>query len=460
MPDRHARAWKRPADAAPMVPKRRNGVSYAATVAEAPTGIRERVTKKLYIRIVLYCFVLFIINYLDRVNVGFAALQMNEELGLTPKIFGFGAGIFFLGYMAFEVPSNLILHKVGPRIWIARIMVTWGIISCAMAFTAGPTSFYILRFLLGVAEAGFAPGILLYLTYWFPAKERGRAVAGFMTATVLSSVIGAPLSGWLISGTHDWLGFSGWQWMFLLEGLPAIILGVVTFFYLIDRPEDDRRWLSTEERGWLIAELRKEQATVSSHGMEDFRAIFKDARVWLLTLVYMCNGIAIYGVVLWLPQIVKSIGGLSNVQTGLVSAIPFVFAAIGLIVIARSSDRTGERKLHTAFSGLLGGLFLAASAFAPSPIIGLVLLCCSAFVLWATLGVFWTLPTQFLTGAAAAGGLAAINGFAQLGGFFGPSLVGWVREGTGSFTYALLALAVFPVIGCFICLSLKARRDS
>jgi ACS family tartrate transporter-like MFS transporter len=431
----------------------------SATLADAAPGIRSRVMTKLYKRIVLYCFVLFIVNYLDRVNVGFAALQMNEEIGLTPRIFGFGAGIFFLGYMAFEIPSNLILHRVGPRIWIARIMVTWGIVSCAMAFTAGPWSFYILRFLLGVAEAGFAPGVLLYLTYWFPAKERGRAVAGFMTATVLSSVIGAPLSGWLIGTTHNWMDLSGWQWMFLLEGAPAIILGVGTFFYLVDRPEQDTRWLSPDEKSWLVAELRTEQNTHAKHSMDEFRAIFRDARVWLLTLVYMCNGIAIYGVVLWLPQIVKSIGGLTNFQTGMVSAIPFIFAAIGLIVIARSSDRTGERKRHTAFSGLMGGVFLAASAFAPTPVTGLILLCCSAFVLWATLGVFWTLPTQFLTGAAAAGGLAAINGFAQIGGFFGPYLVGWVRESTGSFTMALLALAVFPIIGCFVCLSLKARRD-
>jgi MFS family permease len=338
-------------------------------------------------------------------------------------------------------------------------MVTWGIVSCAMAFTAGPWSFYILRFLLGVAEAGFAPGVLLYLTYWFPAKERGRAVAGFMTATVLSSVVGAPLSGWLIGTTHNWMDFSGWQWMFLLEGAPAIILGVVTFFYLVDRPEQDTSWLTADEKSWLVAELRTEQNTHAKHSMDEFRTIFRDARVWLLTLVYMCNGIAIYGVVLWLPQIVKSIGGLTNFQTGIVSAIPFIFAAIGLIVIARSSDRTGERKRHTAFSGLMGGVFLAASAFAPTPVTGLILLCCSAFVLWATLGVFWTLPTQFLTGAAAAGGLAAINGFAQIGGFVGPYLVGWVRESTGSFTMALLALAVFPIIGCFICLSLKARRD-
>lgn len=249
--------------------------------------------------------------------------------------------------------------------------------------------------------------------------------------------------------------------MFLLEGAPAIIFGVVTFFYLVDRPEKDRKWLTEEERDWLVAEMRQEESQVTGHGGHgEFRAIIRDPRVWLLTAIYMCNGIAIYGVVLWLPQIVKSIGNLSNVQTGLVSAIPFIFAAIGLIVIARSSDRTGERKWHTALSGFFGGAFLAASALAPSPMLSMLFLCCSAFVLWATLGVFWTLPTQFLTGAAAAGGLAAINGFAQIGGFFGPSLVGWVRGATDSFTLALLALSLFPMIGCALCLSLKARRDA
>lgn len=431
----------------------------AAIALGAPVpDIRKQVMRKLFSRIVLYCFFLFIINYLDRVNVGFAALQMNQELGLTPKIFGFGAGIFFLGYMAFEIPSNMILHRVGPRVWIARIMVSWGIVSCAMAFIQGPWSFYILRFLLGVAEAGFAPGVLLYLTYWFPRRERGRAVAGFMTATVLSSVIGAPLSGWLIGSTDGAFGLSGWQWMFLIEGIPAVIFGVVTFFYLVDRPETDR-WLTPDERSWLVAELAREEQEGASRATHDFRSIFRDARVWLLTLVYMFNGIAIYGVVLWLPQIVKTIGGLSTVQTGFVSAIPFVFAAIGLIVIARSSDRTGERKFHTAAAGFAGGAFLCLSALVGAPVPGFLLLCCAAFTLWATLGVFWTLPTQFLSGAAAAGGLAAINGFAQIGGFTGPFLVGWIREASDSYTLALVTLGIFPMLGAVLCASLKARRD-
>jgi len=429
-----------------------------ATLSDADSDIGKRVISKLHRKIVWYCFFLFMINYLDRVNVGFAALTMNQDLGLSAKVYGLGAGIFFLGYIAFEIPSNMILHKVGPRIWIARIMVTWGIVGCAMAAIEGPWSFYALRFLLGLAEAGFAPGILLYLTYWFPKKERGKAVAGFMLATVLSSVVGAPLSGYLLSSTHGWFNLSGWQWMFIIEGLPAIIMGIVTFFYLVDRPEQGK-WLKDDERTWLTSVLAAERQQSAAHSEHEFGAIFRDKRMWILTLVYMFNAVAIYGVVLWLPQIVKSLGGLNNFQTGLVSALPFLCAAVGLVLVARSSDRTGERKMHTACAGLFGGVFLAASALVPSPVVGLILICIAAMGLWATLGVFWTLPTQFLTGAAAAGGIAMINGFAQIGGFIGPYLVGWIRETTQSFSLALLALAISPIIGFFLCMSLKIKND-
>jgi D-galactonate transporter len=432
--------------------------AYSMPDQKVDLDIQKRVISKLHRKIVWYCFFLFIINYLDRVNVGFAALTMNQDLGLSAKVYGLGAGIFFLGYIAFEIPSNMMLHKVGPRIWIARILVTWGIVGCAMAAIQGATSFYILRFLLGLAEAGFAPGVLLYLTYWFPKKERGKAVAGFMLATVLSSVVGAPLSGWLLSSTQGWLGLKGWQWMFILEGVPAVIMGIVTFFYLVDRPQQGR-WLTSDEQKWLTGVLAAENKANAPEAKHEFRDIFRDKRVWLLTLIYMCNGIAIYGVVLWLPQIVKSIGGLNNFQTGLVSAIPFLCAAVSMVLVARSSDRTGERKMHTAFCGLAGGIFLAASALAPTPLIGLVLLCLAAMGLWATLGVFWTLPTQFLSGAAAAGGIAMINGFAQIGGFTGPYLVGWIRESTQSFSIALLALSISPIIGFFLCASLRMKKD-
>ncbi len=431
----------------------------SAASAQLDASLRDRTIRKLNLRIVLFCFICFIVNYLDRVNIGFAALHMNEAIGLTPYMFGLGAGIFFFGYLAFEIPSNMILHKIGPRVWIARIMVTWGLVSCAMAFVQGPTSFYILRFLLGVAEAGFAPGVLLYLTYWYPAKERGKAAALFMTATVLSIVVGAPLSGWLIDAGEGLAGLHGWQVMFLLEGLPSVLLGVFTFFYLVDSPQKDTTWLSADERQWLTSELAKDQKNQQPDTRHSLREIFSDTRVWMLTLVYLFNGVAVYGVIMWLPQIVKSIGGLTAAQTGLVSAIPFVFAALGLVVISRNSDRTGERKYHTAIAGLFGGVFLAASAIAPNPYVGLMLLCACAFFLWSYLGVFWTLPTQFLSGAAAAGGLAAINGFAQLGGFTGPYIVGWVKSATDSFSLSLLALAIFPIIGFFICISLKAKRD-
>jgi len=427
-----------------------------------PTQPRKRVMRKLHVRIVWYCFFLFIINYLDRVNVGFAALQMNSEMGFDPKIFGFGAGIFSFGYIFFEVPSNMMLHRVGARRWIARILVTWGIVSCLLAAIQGPYSFYALRFLLGVAEAGFAPGVLLYLTYWFPRKERGKAVAGFMLATCLSLVIGAPLSGWIMDATNGWYGFSGWRWMFLLEGLPAVVMGVVTWFYLIDRPEDDTRWLNAQDKEWLVQTMARERAEMGAEdtGRHSLMAALRDSRVWRLTAIYGCNGIAIYGVILWLPQIVKGSGQFSNFQTGMISAIPFIFAALGLVVVARSSDNTGERKLHTAFCGLFGGVLLAASALVTSPAVGLILLCCCAFFLWATLGVFWTLPAQFLNGAAAAGGLAAINGFSQFSGFIGPYMVGAVRASTDSFTYGLLALSLTPVIGFLICLTLKLKRDT
>jgi D-galactonate transporter len=419
-------------------------------------AIRERVLAKLRIRIVLYCFVLFIVNYLDRVNVGFAALHMNRDLGISATSYGFGAGIFFLGYIAFEIPSNMILHRVGPRRWIARIMVSWGLISCGMALVQGERSFYLMRFLLGLAEAGFVPGVLLYLTYWFPARDRAKATAGFMTATVLSTVIGAPISGWILSSNPQWFGLAAWQWLFLLEGGPAVVLGIVTYFYLADRPKDGR-WLEPEERSWLLAQLEQENREVESVGSHEFRTIFRDRRVWLLTLIYGFNAVAVYGVVLWLPQIVRSIGRLTDFQTGIVTAIPFVFATLGLILVARNSDRTGERKFHTALSAGCGGVFLAASALAPSPLASLLLLCVAAFGVWAFLGVFWALPTQFLTGAAAAGGLAFINGFAQFGGLAGPYLVGWIRDATQSFTPGLLVLASGPIIAALLCLGVSAK---
>jgi len=425
----------------------------------AEPSLRDRTIRKLNLRVVLFCFICFMVNYLDRANIGFAALHMNQELGLSAKAFGLGAGIFFIGYLAFEIPSNMALYRFGPRVWIARIMVSWGIVSCAMALVQGPVSFYILRFLLGVAEAGFAPGVLLYLTFWFPRKECGRAAALFMTSTVVSLMLGAPLSGWILEAGHGIMGLSGWQVMFLVEGVPAILLGVVCYFYLVNRPETDTRWLTAEERDWLVAELDREALDNDPTARHDMRAVFSDGRVWLLTAVYMFYGVAIYGVIMWLPQIVSSMGHFSPVTTGLISAIPFACAAAGLVVMARSSDRTGERKYHNMLSGAAGGLLLGLSAVVPNPVLALLVLSLGAFFLWSYLGIFWTLPSQFLAGPAAAAGIAAINGFAQLGGFTGPYLVGWVKQSTGSYATALIVLACFPVIGALLLAAFRARRD-
>lgn len=438
-------------------------MSIATSTVDATFGdgesIKKRVMRKLYAKIIGFFFICWVINYLDRVNVGFAALQMNAELGFTPSIFGFGAGIFAVSYMIFEVPSNILLHKVGARVWFMRIMVTWGLISCGMAFIQGPQSFYWMRFLLGAAEAGFAPGVILYMTLWFPARERSRAIGLFMTATVVATIIGAPLSGWIIDSTHTWLGYSGWRWLFLLEGAPAVILGVIAYFYLVDDLESDTRWLTADERSWLTKTLAAERQVVAEHGLQGMMEALTNWRVWILVMFMLPNAIAIYGLVIWLPQIVKQVGGLTNIATGFVTAIPFIFAAIGLWVVAYSSDRTGERKFHVAGAAFIGGIFLGLSALANSPFLSLALLCVAAFGMWGLIGTFWSIPTQFLTGGAAATGIAVINGFPQISGFIGPYLVGVISQSTGNFQYALLALAVGPILSGFICLSLKVRRE-
>jgi sugar phosphate permease len=273
-------------------------------------------------------------------------------------------------------------------------------------------------------------------------------------------VIGAPLSGWIISSSHDWMGLAGWQWMFILEGIPAILLGIFTLFYLVDSPEKDTRWLTAEERQWLIQRLKDETDALDHTVNHDFKAIFRDPRMWVLTLIYMFNGMAVYGVVLWLPQIIKSLGGLTTFQISLVSAIPFVFGAIGLVLVGKSSDRTGERKLHTAGCLLGGGVLLAISALTHStPLLSFAFLCLSAIGLWATLGVFWTLPNKLIAGAAAAGGIAMVNGLAQFGGFIGPYLVGVIKTYSQDFSLALLALSAGPMIAFLLCMSLKIQRD-
>jgi ACS family tartrate transporter-like MFS transporter len=404
-------------------------------------------------RLLPFLLLLYIVAWLDRVNIGFAALQMNADLSFSPAVYGFGAGVFFIGYALFEVPSNLILARVGARLWIARIMITWGILSVAMMFVSGPISFYVLRFLLGVAEAGFLPGIIYYLSSWYPAADRARAVSWFMVAIPVSTVIGAPLSG-LILELDGWYGLEGWQWLFLLEGIPAVALGFVVLGYLTDSPER-AKWLEPAERRWLADRIASEQRTAQARHGVGLKAAFVHPTVWLLALILFACQTGSYGLTLWIPQIVQGLSGFSDLTVSMISALPYVAAAIGMIAIGTSSDRTGERFMHIAIPCAVGGLGFLASAYFTSPLPGMIALTIAAVGDLGTRGPFWALPTRFLTGTAAAAGIALINTMASLGGFVGPYAVGFVREYTGGFAGGLVFLAVLLLLAAGATLLLR-----
>jgi ACS family tartrate transporter-like MFS transporter len=385
-------------------------------------------------RLIPFMGLLYVVSFLDRVNVGYAALTMNAEIGLSARAYGLGAGIFFIGYFLFEVPSNLILHRIGARIWIARILVTWGIISMAMASVQGTSSFLVLRFLLGVAEAGFFPGMILYLTYWFPPSVLGRMVSGFMVAVPVSNVIGAPLSTSLLSQSP--LGLAGWQTMFIVEGAPAVLLGLVVMAWLPDRPAV-ARWLTNEERRCL-ENLVARDPRVPSRLIDGMLS----PRVWLLAMVYFGLVVGLYGLGFWAPQIIQSLGALTLMQIGLMSAVPYAFAALAMVAWGLHSDATGERMWHLSLPALLGAAGFIASASLNNAYASLAALTVSAIGIYAALPVFWTLPAASLTGSAAAGGIALINSIGNLGGYLGPFAVGWLRDWTGGYSAGLRVLAV------------------
>lgn len=404
-------------------------------------------------RLIPFLFLLYILAFLDRVNVGFAALEMNRDLGFGPAVYGFGAGIFFLGYCLFEVPSNLVMFRTGARIWIARIMVTWGIAAAAMMFVATPTSFYVLRFLLGVAEAGFFPGIIFYLTYWYPARDRARAYSWFLAAIPISGIIGGPISGALL-GLDRVLGLEGWQWLFLLEGIPSVVVGLLVLVLLPDRPAH-ARWLAPEQQAWLEGTLEAERTrTVTSHGASLGRALTNPV-VWLLGAVYFLIIVGLYAFALWLPQLIKASGHLTNFEVGIVTAIPYVVAAAGMVLVGQHSDRTGERYLHLAAPTLLAAAGFLAVAVVQAPGLLVAALSLTAFGLLACLGPFWALPTAFLKDQAAAGGIALINSMGAVGGFVGPYLLGAVKERTGDFTAGLLILVAVLVVAAGIALGMR-----
>jgi len=418
------------------------------------SDLENRTLAKVRWRLIPFLFLLYVIAYLDRVNVGYAALDMNRDLGFSAAVYGFASGIFFLSYTLLEVPSNLALARVGARRWIARIMATWGLISMAMVFVDTPRTFYILRFLLGAAEAGFFPGLILYLTHWFPARERARAVALFMTATAMAGVIGAPISSAILQ-LHGAGGLHGWQWLFIIEGLPAVLLAPVVLRRLTERPAD-ATWLTMDEREWLSREMAKEQEQTSGVHMT-LRTAAASGRLWALSALYFCIVIAFYGVSFWLPQIVQATGGLGSATVILLTAIPYVGATIGLVVIGSRSDAKAERRWHVAVPCLIGAAGFVLTVLAPqTAAASLAMLSIAAFGIWGTLGPFWAMPTAFLRGTAAAGGIAIVNSIGNIGGFVGPFAIGWVRESTGSFEGGLLTLAAVLVVGAGIALSLPA----
>ena len=419
--------------------------------------IAESALRKVRWRLIPFLFLLYIVAYLDRVNVGFAAIDMNRDLGFSAAVYGMGSGVFFLSYTLLEVPSNLMLTRFGPRLWIARIMFTWGVFSTAMIFVNGAVAFYVLRFLLGAAEAGFFPGIIFYLTHWFPARERARAVGLFMTATAMAGVIGAPISSALLQ-FDGVFGLKGWQWLFLIEGLPAILLVPVVLMTMTERPAD-ATWLTTDERDWLSREMAVEQAQ-TAHAHVTLRGALLSARLWVVSVPYLCIVIAFYGVSFWLPQIVQANSGLGSATVVLLSAIPYVAATIGLVVVGASSDRYAERRWHVAVPCLIGAAGFVLTVIAPQTLaVALAALSIAAFGIWGTLGPFWTLPTAFLRGTAAAGGIALVNSVGNVGGFIGPILVGWIRESTGQFAPGLLTLAGILVLGAVVVVTMPRSQN-
>jgi MFS transporter, ACS family, tartrate transporter len=413
------------------------------------TRLLERAIAKNTRRLVPILGLAYLFNYLDRTSVGFAALQMNQAIGLTASQFGWGAGILFFSYCLLEVPSNVMMYRYGARRWLARIMITWGLAAAATAFAAGPMSFYVIRFLLGAFEAGFFPGVIWYISIWFPARYRTRVLALFMASTPISSLLGGPISAALL-GMDGFLGLGGWQWMFIIEGLPACLLGLTCLWLLADTPKE-ATWLSEDERTALVTELANEKYEKPK---KDLFAAMKDVRVVMLTTITLAFTIGSYGIGIWLPQILKG-HGLSTLTIGWVSAIPYLFSTVGMLAWAQYVDRTGKKIYNLVAALILSAAGLAASVLFSSVVPALI---CLTFALIGTISartVFYTIPQSFLTGAAAAGGLAFINSVGAFGGFVGPYLVGYLKDATGSFDAGMLGMAAILLVSVFIAAALK-----
>jgi ACS family tartrate transporter-like MFS transporter len=432
----------------------RSSDSAHAVGATAKVPISAVTLRKVSWRLIPFLFVLYVIAWLDRVNVGFAGLQMNADLGFSSTVFGFGSGIFFLGYCLFEIPSNIILERVGARIWIARIMVTWGLISAGLMFVRSPAVFYLLRFLLGVAEAGFFPGVIYYLSLWYPTAQRARAIAAFMTAVPVTGLIGGPLSGALLE--LDGIGgLAGWQWLFLLEGSPAVILGTIVLFYLNDRPETTH-WLDPVERNWLVETLATERKACLL--TPNIRIALTNTTVWKLGIIFLLVAAGFYGYSFWAPLIIKSLTGLSNFKVGLVLGGISAVTIIGMLLNSYHSDRTGERAIHIAVPLLVMAVGLVGCVLLHEPVFAIIALALVPLGHCASYGPFWSMPTQFFTGPAAAAGIALVTMIANVGSFAGPTLIGVMNARTGTHTAAFLLLGGLALIASLLALRISAAR--
>jgi len=429
-----------------------NTTTYSDKLVER--DIENAAYAKVTWRLIPFLFLCYVFAYLDRVNVGFAKLQMLSDLKFSETIYGLGAGIFFIGYFLMEVPSNLALHRFGARKWIARIMISWGVISAAMIFVKTPTVFYILRFLLGVAEAGFFPGIILYLTYWYPASRRSKITALFMTGIPIAGVVGGPLSGWILQRFHNVNGMPGWQWLFLLEAIPSLITGVVTFFYLNDKI-GDAKWLNNDEKAVLERGLANESSKIEVHNAS---GAFKSSRVWVLCACYFGIIMGLYGISFWLPSLIKASGVTDELNIGLLTMIPYGFAAVGMVMIGRSSDRTKERRWHVAVPAVIGAAGLVVSTFVPhQPALAVLALTFATLGILGALCQFWSIPPAFLGGAAAAAGIALINSVGNLAGFVSPYVVGWIKDATKSTDIGLYCIAVSLMAAALIVLTIPKK---
>jgi len=422
-------------------------------VQDAP--IAARAYRKVFWRLMPFLMLCYVASYMDRVNIGFAKLQMQQELGFSETVFGLGSGIFFLGYFLFEVPSNILMHKVGARVWIARIMITWGLLSAAFIWVKSVPAFYGLRFVLGLAEAGFYPGVILYLTYWFPARWRGRVIAVLMSAIPVSSILGNPLSGWVMDATNGLHGVAGWKWMFVIEAAPAVLIGIATLFWL-DNSIAAAKWLDPEEKRVLEAAIAEDTRSQAS-GVHGTWGAFRDPRVWFMCLIYFCFILGQYGLNFWMPTLIRTAGVKGATAIGFVSAIPYIVTLVMMNIFGFSADRRRERRWHLAIPALIGAVGFVVAPTAPNVGVAIAALSLAAAGAITCAPLFWSLPTAFLAGAGAAAGIAVVNSVGNLAGFVAPYLIGWAKDATGSAAVGMYIIAGGLVVGAACALLTPAK---